>query len=234
MRLKGKKALITGASRGIGAAIAKAYAKEGAHVILVARKKKGLEKIDDEIKALGGTATLVPINLENLDQIDHLALSIAERFGGLDILVGNAGLLGQLSPITSIPSKVWDQVINVNLNANMRLIRNFDPLLRKAEHGRAIFVSSGVSKRIMPYFGLYRASKVALDSLIETYAEEVASTNIRVNYVYPGAVRTDMRAEGFPGEDPMTVTAPEDITEAFIELAEDSCERHGECVDLNK
>lgn len=228
-RLEGRVALITGASRGIGAAVAKRFAAEGAHVILVARTVGGLEEVDDAIRARGGEeATLVPLDLTLLEAIDELGARVAERFGRLDILVGNAATLGVLSPMGHIDPEVWDQVIALNLTANWRLIRSFDPLLRESEAGRAIFVTSGVAGGVHPYWGAYAVSKAALEALVRTYAGEVTKTRVRVNLVDPGAVRTRMRAQAFPGEDPETLPPPESVTDAFVELAEPACARHGE------
>lgn len=216
--LTNKVALITGASRGIGAAVAKKYASLGADVILVARTVGGLEEVDDAIKADGnGKATLVPLDLFKLDNIDHLATTVAERFGKLDILVGNAGMLGSLSPITHVTNKVWDKVMTLNVTANWRLLRAFDPLLRKSDAGRALFVTSGVTKSVFPYWGPYAISKVALEMMVKTYAEEVAKTNIKAHLIDPGVVGTNMRAEAFPGEDPESLPNPEEIVDRFVE-----------------
>jgi NAD(P)-dependent dehydrogenase (short-subunit alcohol dehydrogenase family) len=227
-RLPGRVALITGASRGIGAAVAKRFAAEGAHVILVARTVGGLEEVDDAIRAEGGEATLVPHDLTLMEAIDELGAKVAERFGRLDILVGNAATLGVLSPVGHIDPEVWDQAIALNLTANWRLIRSFDPLLRESEAGRAIFVTSGVAAGVFPYWGAYAVSKAGLEMLVKTYAGEIAKTRVRVNLLDPGAVRTRMRAEAFPGEDPETLPPPESVTNAFVELAEPACARHGE------
>ncbi|MEM6781567.1 MAG: SDR family NAD(P)-dependent oxidoreductase [Pseudomonadota bacterium] len=231
--LSGKIALITGASRGIGAAVAKAYAKAGAHVILVARSEKGLEDVDDTIRSESGKATLMPVDLTNLEDLDKIGPTIFERFSGLDIFVGNAGLLGTLTPLTHMKSDEWDNVINVNLNANFRLIRTLDPLLQKSENGRAIFVTTGSSvTHGRAYWGSYGVSKAALETLVNTYADETKNTNMRVNMVEPGTVRTDMRASAAPGEDPMTLPTPDEIMPEFLNLAADSETRHGEIVKL--
>lgn len=227
-RLEGRIALITGASRGIGAAVAKRFAAEGAHVILVARTVGGLEEVDDAVRAAGGQATLVPLDLTLMTPIDELGLKVAERFRRLDVLVGNAAMLGVLSPLGHVDPEVWDQVIALNLTANWRLIRSFDPLLKESEAGRAIFVTSGVASGVFPYWGPYAVSKAALEMLARTYAGEVAKTQVRVNLVDPGVVRTRMRALAFPGEDPATLPPPESVTDPFVELAEARCTRHGE------
>lgn len=227
-RLADRVALITGASRGIGAAVAERYAAEGAHVILMARTQGGLEETDDRVRSAGGTATLVPANLVDSDNIDKLGAAVAERWGRLDILVGNAATLGSLSPMGHFTPDTWEQVFALNVTVNWRLIRSFDPLLRASESGRAIFVTSGAANMILPYWGAYSASKAALESLAKIYAAEVAKTSVRVNLLDPGAIRTGMRAQAFPGEDPDTLRPPEEIAEQFVELAEPKCSRNGD------
>jgi NAD(P)-dependent dehydrogenase (short-subunit alcohol dehydrogenase family) len=229
-RLAGRVALVTGASRGIGAAVARRYAAEGAHVVLVARTVGGLEEVDDAIRSGGGTATLVPLDLRDSDAIDRLGAALFERYGHLDVLVGNAGLLGTLTPIAQVKPAEWAEVLDVNLTANWRLIRSMDPLLRAAEAGRAMFVTSSVGHTVRAYWAGYAVSKAALEALVGTYAAEVQKTSLRVNLVDPGRVRTAMRAKAYPGEDPMTLKAPDEITEVFVTLAEASCARHGETV----
>ena len=218
-RLKNRIALITGASRGIGRAVALAYAREGAHVIAMARRSAALEELDDEINEIGGSATLLRLNLTDGNKIDGLGPTILERFGQLDILVGNAGVLGPLSPLGHVSEKDWNEVLNVNLSANWRLIRTLDPLLRKSDAGRAIFVSSGAAQNCRAYWGPYSVSKAALEALVKTYAAEVNDTNVRVNLINPGAVATAMRAKAMPGEDPNILPRPEDLSETFIRLA---------------
>ncbi len=229
-RLAGRISLITGASRGIGAAVARRFAAEGSHVILVARTVGGLEEADDAIRTAGGTATLMPMDLTQFDKIDRMGAAVAERFGRLDVLVGNAGILGTLSPTGHIEPQAWDQVIAVNLTANWRLIRSFDPLLRASGSGRAIFVTSGAADGVHPYWGAYAVSKAALEAMVRTWAGEVTKTPLKVNLVDPGALRTRMRAEAYPGEDPMTLEPPEAVTDVFVELAESACTRRGEVV----
>jgi NAD(P)-dependent dehydrogenase (short-subunit alcohol dehydrogenase family) len=230
-RLDGRRTLITGASRGIGAAVAKRFAAEGAQVVLAARTVGGLEEVDDAIRgASGAAATLVPVDLRDIDQIDAIGRAIYERFGGLDVLVGNAGLLGTLSPIAHTDPAVWDEVMAVNVTANYRLIRGLDPLLRAGSAGRAIFVTSGAAHAATAYWGAYAVSKAALEMMVKTYAAEVARTRVRVNLLNPGPIRTAMRAHAFPGEDPMTLRPPEAIAETFVALAEAACTRHGEVV----
>jgi NAD(P)-dependent dehydrogenase (short-subunit alcohol dehydrogenase family) len=220
-RLAGRVALITGASRGIGAAVARRFAAEGARLILAARTVGGLEEVDDQIRQTGAErATLVPLDVTNGAQIDQLGAAIFERFGRLDVLVANAGVGGTLSPVPHVSPKDWDEVMAVNLTANFRLIRSMDPLLRQSEAGRAIFVTSGAALRPMAYWGPYSASKAALEMLVRVYAAEVEKTPIRANLLDPGVVRTAIRAKAFPGEDPNRVPPPESITDRFVELAE--------------
>jgi len=230
-RLVGRVALITGASRGIGAAVARRFAAEGAHVVLVARTVGGLEELDDSIRAAGGSATLVPMDLRDYDAIDRLGAALFERYQRLDILVGNAGLLGTLTPIAQVKPAEWAEVLDVNVTANWRLIRSMDPLLRAADAGRAMFVTSTVGHAVRAYWASYAVSKAALEMMIGVYAAEVQKTNLRVNLINPGSVRTRMRAQAYPGEDPLTLKTPEEVTEAFVELAEPACARHGETVD---
>ena len=218
--LTDKIALITGASRGIGKAVAKRYAAEGAQTILVARTTDALEQVDDEICAEGGLKpVLVVLDLTHGDKIDALGPSLLERFGKLDILVGNAGILGELSPLTHQEPKNWQKVIDINLTANWRLLRICDPLLQRSDAGRALFVTSGVTESQHPYWGPYTVSKVGLEALVKTYAREVAQTPVRANLVDPGRVRTAMRAAAMPGEDPQTLPHPEEITDLFVRMA---------------
>ena len=229
-RLEGRIALVTGASRGIGAAVARRYAAEGARLVLVARGAEALERVDDEVRAAGAEATLVPMDLADHDAIDRLGAAINERFGRLDVLVANAGVLGGLAPLAHTESETWRQVMEVNLTANWRLIRSCDPLLRASDAGRAIFVTSGAARGAIPYLGPYSVSKAALEALVRTYAAENAKTKIRANIVDPGAVRTDMRAQAFPGEDPLSLIEADAITDVFVELARPDCRRNGEVV----
>jgi NAD(P)-dependent dehydrogenase (short-subunit alcohol dehydrogenase family) len=218
MRLKDRIALVTGASRGLGAAAALAFAKEGAHCVLVARTVGGLEAVDDQIKAAGGTATLVPLDVTDGPGIDRLGAALYERYGRLDILLGNAALLGALSPLGHIEPKTFEQVIAVNVTANWRLIRSLDPLLRQSDAGRAVFLTSGAATKNPAYWGVYSVSKAALESLAKTYAAETAKSPIRVNLLNPGGTRTRMRAEAMPGEDPETLPAPETVADAMLPL----------------
>jgi NAD(P)-dependent dehydrogenase (short-subunit alcohol dehydrogenase family) len=227
-RLAGRLALITGASRGLGAAVARRFAAEGAQLVLVARTVGGLEETDDAVRDAGGSATLVPLDLTDFDAIDRLGQSLHERFGRLDIVVGNAGGLGTLSPLGHIRVRDWTEVINLNLTANWRLIRSLDPLLRASEAGRAIFVTDSLARRPQAFWGAYAASKAGLDALVRVYADETERTGLRVNLIDPGRLRTRLRARAFPGEKPESVPGPESVTDAFVALAEAGCTRHGE------
>lgn len=232
-RLQDRIALITGASRGIGAAVALRFAAEGAHVVLVARTRGGLEDIDDRIRKAHGddrAATLLELDLKNLEQVDMIGPTIAERFGRLDIVVGNAGLLGEMAPINHIDAAIWSDVVDVNLNANWRLIRTTDPLLRLSDAGRAIFVSSGAAHGKRPYWGAYAVTKAALEMMVTCWAAETEETNLKINILDPGATRTSMRAEAYPGEDPSSVKTPEEITRYFVDLAAADCPSHGQVV----
>lgn len=227
-RLRGRIALITGASRGIGAALARAFAAEGAHVVLTARNTAALERLDDDIRTAGGQATLIPLDLLDFAKVDMLGPALAEKFGRVDIFVANAGMLGTLTPLPHAEAAEWDRVFGVNVTANFRLIRTLDPLLRASDAGRAIFVTSGAAHGAQAYWGAYAASKAALESMARSYAAETVQTPLRVNIVDPGRVRTKMRAEAYPGEDPMTLPAPDDIVETFIALASPDHSGHGE------
>lgn len=231
-RLAGRIALVTGASRGIGAAVAERYAAEGAHVILIARTVGGLEAVDDRVKELGGSATLVPFDLTEFDKIDELGAAIHERWGKLDILVGNAGILGELMPVQQMEPDLWQRTVDLNLTANWRLIRSMDPLLRASDGGRAIFVTSGITRGEFPFWGVYKATKSALEAIVQTYAAENKAFDIRVNLVDPGVVRTAMRAKAMPGEDPEDLPAPDTVTDVFVDLAEARCTQTGALVSL--
>lgn len=225
--LEGRVALVTGASRGIGAAVAERFAAEGADLILVARTVGGLEEVDDQIRAHGQHATLVPLDLADSAGIDRMGGAIAERHGRLDVLVGNAGELGRLGPVAQFSPEEWQPVIDINLTANWRLIRAFDPLLRASKAGRAIFVTSGVARAPIAYWGAYAVSKAALEMLVSIYAAEIAKTNVRVNLLDPGIVRTRMRAQAFPGEEPEDLPDPNTVTDHFVKLAAADYERNG-------
>lgn len=232
-RLSGKLALITGASRGIGAAVAKRYAQEGAQLILVARSTKGLEATDDAIRQLGGEEPLlVPCDLIDYPKIDEMAKAIHDQFGKLDILVGNAGMLGSLMPLQQFPVQMWHETIGLNLHTNWHLIRAFDSLLRLSKNGRAIFVTTGATDTPPAYWGAYATSKAGLEAMVKVYAEEVKNnTSLKVNLINPGATNTDMLDKAFPGKNLSEYPSPEDITEAFVQLAEDSCPYQGKIIN---
>lgn len=229
MRLQGKIALITGASRGIGKEIAKRYALEGAHLILAARTVSDLERVDDEIKSMVPDAqvTLVPVDLSKQPQLKELCVSLAQRFQKLDILVGNAGILGTLTPITHQQLSEVQEVMNVNLMANWTLLHYLDPLLQKAPHGRAIFLTSEVVEP-EPFWGAYAVSKAALEHLVKTYAVEQALSSVKANLVDPGGVWTQMYAQAFPGETGKDMQKPEEIMDVFVDLASDACTLNGQ------
>ncbi|MBI1214791.1 MAG: SDR family NAD(P)-dependent oxidoreductase [Alphaproteobacteria bacterium] len=229
-RLEGRIALITGASRGIGAAVAKAYAGEGAHVILLARTVGGLEEVDDAIQQTGGKATLLPFDLSETHKIAAIGPTVAERFGKLDILVGNAGVLGALSPVALSDPKSYENVFRVNYFANYHLIRTLDPLLRAGPAGRAIFVTAEAAHKQTPFWSAYAASKIALENMAATYAAEVAYSKLKVNIIDPGKIGTGLRREAFPVEDVSQLPAPESVTERFIELAAEGWEETGKIV----
>jgi NAD(P)-dependent dehydrogenase (short-subunit alcohol dehydrogenase family) len=216
--LTGRIALVTGASRGIGAATALALARAGAHVVAVARTVGGLEELDDAIRTVGGTATLVPLDLTDTDGIIRLAAALLERYQRLDILIGNAGVVGPSSPLDHVQPKDWEEVMAVNVTANWHLIRAMDTLLRRSDAGRAVFISSGAAHNMWAYRGPYSVSKAALEALARTYAAETVSTAVRVNLVNPGPTRTRMRAQVMPGEDPMTLPPPEAVAEKIMAL----------------
>jgi NAD(P)-dependent dehydrogenase (short-subunit alcohol dehydrogenase family) len=216
--LAGRIALVSGASRGIGYATALALAKAGAHIVALARTVGGLEELDDAIKAAGGSATLVPLDLKDYPGIDRLGLALQERFGRLDVLIGNAGILGPLSPLDHVEPAAWDEVMAVNVSANWRLIRATDRLLKCSDAGRVVFVSSGITSLALAYWGPYAVSKAALETLARVYAAETATTNVRVNVFTPGPIRTRMRAQAFPGEDPMSLETPEKVADKIVEM----------------
>ena len=230
--LSSRIALVTGASRGIGFATAIALAKAGAHIVALARTVGGLEELDDAIRALGGSSTLVPLDIKDFDSFDRLAASLHERYGKLDILVGNAGVLGPLSPLGHVDPKEWDEALTVNVTANFRLLRALDPLLRASDAGRVVFVTSGVASTPRAYWGPYAITKAALDALARTYAAETATTNVRVNLFSPGPIRTRMRASAMPGEDPMTLKTPEEVADGIVALCLPSMTDTGRLYDV--
>lgn len=219
MDLNGKLALVTGASRGIGAATAEALAAAGAHVVLTARTEAALIEVEDRIHASGGKATIAPLDLRDFDAIDRLAAALFARWGKLDILIVNAATLGSLTPVPHIDLKEWDQVVALNLTAGMRLIRAFDSLLRASDAGRLLNLTSTVATEPRAYWGPYAATKAALDTLVLTYGEEVAAVSpVRVGIVNPRATATAMRARAFPGEDATTLKPPAAVAEAIVAL----------------
>jgi NAD(P)-dependent dehydrogenase (short-subunit alcohol dehydrogenase family) len=217
-RLENRVAVVTGASRGLGRAIALTLAKEGAHIVALARTQGGLEELDDEIKGIGGSATLVPSDIKDYPGLDRLGAAIFERWKKLDVLIGNAGILGKLTPLGHLDPKVFDDVMAVNVTANFRLIRSLDPLLRASDAGRAVFVTSGLAYKSFAYWGSYSISKAALEAMVRTYAAENEQTNIRANCFSPGPTRTKMRAQAMPGEDPETLPSAEDVASQIIPL----------------
>ncbi len=225
--LADKIALVTGASRGIGAALALELAQAGAHIVAVARTVGGLEELDDQIQAAGSSATLVPLDMKDSDGIARLALALNERYGRLDVLVGNAGVLGPLSPLDHIDPKDWDNVIAINVTANWQLIRCLNALMVRADAGRAVFISSGVAHAGRAYWGPYATSKAALEALVRTYAAENEITNVRANLVAPGPTRTRMYAAAFPGIDPMTLPTTEEVAKAILPLCLPDCAESG-------
>jgi len=233
--MSGKIVLVTGASRGLGRATALALAKQGCHIIATARTQGGLEELDDEIKAAGSSATLVPIDITDYAGIDRLGAAIFERWKKLDILIGNAGVLGKLTPVAHLDPKVWDEALAVNVTANYRLLRSMDPLLRMSEAGRAVFVTSGAAHKSPAYWGAYSTTKAALEALVKTYAAEQANTSkVRANLFSPGPTRTAMRAKAMPGEDPMTLPALDEVAAQLVEMCMAEFERNGEVLRFSK
>ncbi|HOV04179.1 MAG TPA: SDR family NAD(P)-dependent oxidoreductase [Hyphomicrobiales bacterium] len=231
--LEDRIVLVTGASRGIGYHAAKALAEAGAHVIALARTQGGLEELDDEIQAIGGSATLVPLDLMDYEGIDRLGAAIYERWGRLDGLLGNAGALGQLAPVGHIDLKVWDKTFAVNVTANWRLIRSLDPLLRRSDAGRAVFLTSGAPHKCRAYWGVYSASKAAMEAIVRTYADEVRNiTEVRANMLNPGPMRTAMRAQAMPGEDPNTLPHPSEIAPTIVEMLSPGFDETGKIFDF--
>jgi NAD(P)-dependent dehydrogenase (short-subunit alcohol dehydrogenase family) len=216
-RLAGRIALVTGASRGIGAAVARRFAAEGAHVVLVARTVGALEEIDDQIQAAGGSATLVPLDLQEFDKIDQMGAALYERFGRLDILVGNAGHLGSLGPMSHQDPKVFKRVIETNVTANYRLIRSLEPLLKLAPAGRAVFTACAAGHEPTAYWSAYAVSKAALEMMVRTWGAELTKTNVKVALVDPGPVATQLRRTAFPGEDQSVMAQPDDVAGLFLD-----------------
>ena len=233
--LDGRVALVTGASRGIGAAVVRRLAAEGAEIVAIARTLGALEELDDQVQAAGGKKlVLVPEDLRNFDAIDKIAGAIFQRWGRLDILIGNAGAIGGgLSPVAHHAPDDWEEAFAVNLTANWRLIRACDPLLRMAEAGRALFTTSGITQGIHPYWGPYAASKAALETMVKTWAAEVANTTrLRINLIDPGVVATRMRTIAFPGEDPTKLAQPDDVAATFLAACLPACDQHGQVIKI--
>lgn len=233
--LDGRLAVVTGASRGIGRAVALELARRGAHVIALARTQGALEALDDEIRALGGEATLVPCDVTDFAALDRLGAAIFERWKKLDILVGNAGILGPLTPISHVDPEKWDKLFAVNVTANYRLLRSLDPLLRASDAGRVVLVSSGAAQRsdIKAFWGPYAASKAALDAMLRAYAADVANvSNIKAMSVNPGPLRTKMRASAMPGEDPKTLRTPEEFAPKLVDLCGPEWRETGKIYDF--
>ena len=217
--LTGKLALVTGASRGIGAATAEALAKEGAHVVLTARTAAGLEEVEERIHAAGGSATIAPMDLTENDSIGRLAAAVAGRWDALDLLVLNAAMLGTLTPVPSIDGKEFAKLLTLNVTAQQALIAAFDPLLRKSDNGRLLAVTSSVGRSPRAFWGAYGASKAALEALVLAYGKEVRNvSSIRAAIVDPGATATVMRTRAFPGEDPATIKQPAQVADAIVAL----------------
>jgi NAD(P)-dependent dehydrogenase (short-subunit alcohol dehydrogenase family) len=225
-------ALVTGASRGIGHAAALALARDGCHIIAVARTVGGLEELDDAIKREGGSATLVPADLTDYPALDRLGAAIAERWGRLDVFVGNAGLLGPITPLAHVEPSAWDRVMAINVTANWRLLRAVDPSLRASPNGRVVLVSSGAATSCRAYWGPYSISKAALEALARTYAAETVTTPVRVMLLNPGPLRTKMRAEAMPGENPLTLMTPQDLAPWFVTLTRSDWAETGKVFDF--
>jgi len=226
--LSGRVAVVTGASRGIGYFTAKHLAAAGAHVIAVARTVGGLAELDDEIKAAGGQATLVPLDLTDMTGIDRLGGAIHERWGKLDVMVANAAILGVISPIGHVEAKVFEKVMAINVTATWRLIRSLDPLLRLSDAGRAILLSSSAAHSARAFWAPYAASKAAVEALARSWADETKNSPLRVNLADPGATRTAMRAQAVPGENPETLPHPSEIAAKIVALASPALTRTGE------
>ncbi|ENS18539.1 SDR family NAD(P)-dependent oxidoreductase [Brucella abortus] len=232
--LTGRLALVTGASRGIGYFLSLELAKRGAHVIAVARTVGGLEELDDEIRKLGSSATLVPLDITDMEALDRLGGTIHERWGKLDILVANAGILGTISPIGHVEAKTFEKVMNINVTSVWRLIRSVDPLLRASDAGRAIMLSSGVAHSCRAFWGPYAASKAAVEVMAQCWAEETKKMKLKINSVNPGATRTAMRAQAMPGEDPETLPTPQSVAEKIVKLADPKLEVTGKLFDVRQ
>ena len=234
INLSGRLILITGATRGLGRAVAIAAAAAGAEIIIPGRTIGALEEVDDEIKASGSSATIVELDMKDTAAMPRLAAAIAERWGRLDGFVANAAMLAALTPIGHLTPEAWDESVAVNLTGQWHMIRAFDPLLRAAPTGRAVLVTSGAAVGSRPFWGPYAATKAGLEALGRSWAGESEQTNLRINMINPGGTATKMRASAFPGEDPATLPQPEDIAPAFLMLLADDCPYHGELLEARK
>ncbi|WP_375676194.1 MULTISPECIES: SDR family NAD(P)-dependent oxidoreductase [unclassified Bartonella] len=232
--LHGRVALVTGASRGIGYYLALELAARGAHIIALARTVSGLTELDNQIREKGAHATLVPLDLHHMENIDILAISIAKRWKKLDIIVANAGILGTLSPIAHIENTVFEDVFQINLFSQWRLMKAVEPLLRESDAGRAILLSSSVAHAARPFWGAYAASKAALEVIARCWAEELKQTPIKINCVNPGATRTAMRAEAMPGEDPQTLPSPQEVAKKIVHLLSPDLKETGKLFNVHK
>ncbi|MBX4336053.1 SDR family NAD(P)-dependent oxidoreductase [Bartonella raoultii] len=232
--LDGRIALVTGASRGIGYSLALEMAKRGAHIIALARTVSGLTELDDQIRKKGASATLIPFDLHNMESIDALGNSIAQRWKKLDILVANAGILGPLSPIAHIENKIFEDVFNINLISQWRLMKTVEPLLRASDAGRAILLSSSVAHIARAFWGPYSASKAALEMIARCWAEELKQTPVKINCVNPGATRTTMRAQAMPGEDPYTLPTPQEVASKIVHLSSPHLIETGKLFNVHK
>jgi NAD(P)-dependent dehydrogenase (short-subunit alcohol dehydrogenase family) len=231
---QGKVALITGASQGFGAALALELAAKGVHILALSKNTQKLEHLDDQIQAIGGNATLIPCDLQEMDQFPYLAQKIYERFGKLDIFIGNAAILGPLKPFQQILPAEFDAVMNINFFAHNKLLQLCDPLLRKAKNPRVILVSSRVVQIHPAFWGAYTVSKAALEAMAGVYAAETKETNLRINIVDPGVMRTTLRAEAFPGENPELLILPETKAKHIWPLLEESCSFHGQLLRITE
>jgi NAD(P)-dependent dehydrogenase (short-subunit alcohol dehydrogenase family) len=230
MRFRDKIALVTGASKGIGRTLAINLAKEGAHILLAARNIERLEEVDDQIKQYGARSTIIPVDLSDFGNIYAMALDIKKRFDRLDILVGNAGILGEVTPVNQIDAEIFTRVMNINFYTNWHLIRAFDPIIKLSKHPRELFVTSGAATKMIPFFGAYAASKAALDTIVKTYAAENILGAIKINLISPGPIATEMRKEAMPGEDQKNLKTPQDIIHYFLDLLDDDCKITGQII----
>lgn len=233
-KLDQRIALVTGASRGIGRAVALALAAQGDHVLLIARDEENLAAVYDEIINSGGSATGVPLDVTDFAALDRLGAVIAEKWGRLDVLVGNAALLGPMSPVAHISGEEFEKLMAVNVTANARLIQSMEPLLLASNSGRAVFVTSGVADSAKPFWGGYATSKAALNTLVRCWAHEQQETNLKINLLSPGPIRTSMRAKAMPGEDPSHLTTPEELAPLFIKMLSPEWTQTGQIIDFRQ